>query len=613
MNDLDSIKRDIKDRVAIDELIGRYIRLERSGRNSYKCLCPFHDDSTPSMSIVPDKQFYHCFTCGAGGDIFKFLVDYEGISFGEALKKLAHEAGVELKQTDQKKRDRLEQLYDIMKSTDAYYRSNITNQKALKYLSERDIDLEWAKDFGIGFATENWEGLKNYLLSNGHQISLIKSLGLVSESNGKSFDKFRNRLLLPFKNDSGYVVGYTGRVIEEDPNSEVKLAKYMNSPESDIYHKGKILFGFNKSKDAIREAKEVIIVEGNLDFISLYYRGVKNVVAISGTAFSDEQAMKIKRLADNAILMLDSDSAGQKASLKMVGVLLSHDIAVEGVSLPETEDPDSYIKKVGVEGFKNFVKENKVNFLEYEKNIYDKIYPNGLPIDIKISLIKRATEISSFIKDEMVSLNVKYEMRRLLDIGEKEFEEYQKIINKKQSTEPPKVITNFGTINKDTETKNIPYQVDNSRDYLATYLTFLLKYPKYIGLLRDEVIYEDLGEDWNKMYGVLFELFSVDDNKHIEMDFDSRIFESEIPKEIINKYMQKVNSNEFKFIDKYNNLVASRSNPVDTSDPMHLITAKVDSEIREKEIAKLEDRIEVTFREIIKNIHKVRRKRRSKN
>jgi len=647
MNDLDEIKREIKDRISIEELIGRYIRVERSGRNGFKALCPFHNDSKPSLSIVPDKQFYHCFTCGAGGDIFKFVVDYEGIPFGEALKKLAHEAGVELKAGDKKKRDRLEQLFDVMKDSHIYYKSNILNPIVKEYLKERNIDLEWAKEFGIGYATSSWEALKTYLLSRGASLKVIKELGLISDSkNGKTFDKFRNRMLLPFRNDSGYVVGYTGRIIEsqEDKESDFVAAKYMNSPETAIYHKSKVLFGFYKSKDAIRESKTVILVEGNLDFISLYYRGVKNVVAISGTAFSDEQAKKIKRLADNAILMLDSDSAGQKASLKMVGILLNSNLNVEGVSLPKGEDPDSYIQKIGTDNFKKFIKDKKVNFLEYQKNIYDQQYPKGLPSEVKIDLIKQVNDISDFVKDEMKKINLKYEMKRLLNIGENELNEYLTVLDKQAKINLKKSKSNFKNSNKNYSHDNYyssiansqnsednigafrnnseitsinsnditsfeEHHLDEDRDYLATYITFLLKYPEKIAIFRDEVKLSDLGHGWDEMFFILFELFNTDDNKHIENDYIAKVLESKIPKYYVNKFIEKQRLNEFKYLDNLKKLISERTNIVDDSGPLSIIVAQANEQSREREIKKLEESGKITFKNIIRDIIKKRSKK----
>ena len=365
---------EIRSTADIVDVISEYVQLRKRGKN-YVGLCPFHTEKTPSFTISEEKQIFHCFGCHAGGNVFKFLMDYKKISFVEAVQEMAEQFGIQLEYdspetTEQQSEQEI--LYDINTEAARYYSNNLLNddegEGARNYLQNRSIKTQMWRTFGLGYALSGWENFVSYLKSKGIDLDKAAALGLIGKSSdGRYYDKLSGRLIFPIFSPNGRVVAFAGRIL----NPEDKSAKYINSPESLIYVKGRTLYGLSLAKDEIRRLDKAIVVEGYMDLISLYQAGVKNVVAVSGTALTDEQVQLLSRYTKNAILLFDADTAGIKAAMRSIELLLKKNIEVKIAALPEGEDPDSFVNKYGKDKFEDLMKKAE-NFLEYQSGYFEK-------------------------------------------------------------------------------------------------------------------------------------------------------------------------------------------------------------------------------------------------
>lgn len=343
----DQVLQDIKDRIDVADLLGSYIQIKRSGTN-FKAVCPFHNEKSASLMISPAKQIWHCFGCGEGGDIFKFIMRYENVEFKEALKILADKAGVVLPAYSQasKQGDDKRKLYVRINTFAAkYYHKLLLEdaraEHALNYLLERGLTKETLIEWQIGWAPNDFHALEKELVKKGVAISDLVGAGVsVKSDRGDVYDRFRDRVTFPIVNYFGEVVGFTARTLEKDAQS----AKYINSPETESYNKSKVMFGLYKAKEAIRRSGEVVIVEGQMDVISAHQAGFSNTVATSGTALTLDQLRAIKRLADTAKFCFDADTAGKTATLRAGQLALQLGLKVKNVILPSGKDPDELIK-----------------------------------------------------------------------------------------------------------------------------------------------------------------------------------------------------------------------------------------------------------------------------
>jgi len=366
---------EIRHTASIVDVISEHVQLRKRGKN-YVGLCPFHSEKTPSFTVSEEKQIFHCFGCHIGGNVFKFLTEYHKISFVEAVQELAEQLGItiEIDQVDySEQQSEQEILYDINTEAAKYFSNNLLNddegELALKYLQNRKIKTQTIRSFGLGYSLRGWENFINYAKQKKLDLNRAANLGLVGKSSdGRYYDKLAGRLIFPIFSPNGRVVAFAGRLL--DPKE--KGGKYINSPESSIYIKGRILYGLSFAKDDIRRLDKAIIVEGYMDLISLYQSGIKNVVAASGTALTDDQVQLLSRYTKNVILLFDADTAGIKASMRSIEILLKRDLDVKIVSLPKDEDPDSFVNKYGKAEFEELIKKAE-NFLEYEIKYYQSL------------------------------------------------------------------------------------------------------------------------------------------------------------------------------------------------------------------------------------------------
>lgn len=342
----------IKDSNDIVEVIGSYLPMKKKGTN-YWARCPFHNEKTASFSVSPSKQIYHCFGCGVGGNVLNFVMEYEKLSFIEAVKQLAERANIplEFEQVSQQEQSNTGKLRELHVQAIEIYHAELfkpSSKKALDYLLDRGLSEDTIKEFKLGYAPEPWEFLLKKLSAK-FPAELLQQSGLFvrSDKDGRLFDRFRERVMFPIHDDRGNAIGFGGRLMTDNK----KDAKYLNSPETPLYNKRKILYGLNKTKESMRKEKKAMLVEGYMDFLQLYQHGYTNVIAGSGTAFTNEHGHLLRRFADEAILCYDSDTAGQKAAVKTGFTLASQKLECKVLALPEGEDPDSFLRKKGTQEF----------------------------------------------------------------------------------------------------------------------------------------------------------------------------------------------------------------------------------------------------------------------
>ena len=356
---------EIKERLDIVDVVSAYVTLQKSGRN-FKALCPFHTEKTPSFFVFPERQTWHCFgSCGTGGDIFSFMIKKEGLDFGEALKLLADRAGVKLasKQKGQARDDEWERLYSVNEAAAQYYHSLLLDDKqaefARKYLGQRGISSETIESFELGYSPNSWDALYQHVTSKGYKSADLVNAGLgASKENETVHDQFRNRLMIPIKNEAGKVAGFGARTLDgSNP-------KYLNSPQTAIFDKGGLLYGLDRAKEAIREQNLAIIVEGYMDVLTAHQHSFTNVVAPMGTSLTDRQMNALKKLTRNISLALDADAAGEQATLRGLAVArqtfserrdyrergwLEGDSRLQGnlkiILIPQGKDPDDVIRE----------------------------------------------------------------------------------------------------------------------------------------------------------------------------------------------------------------------------------------------------------------------------
>lgn len=352
----DRVIDDIRDRTDIVEVIGSVLDLKRSGRN-YKALCPFHGEKTPSFMVSPEKQIYHCFGCGKGGNVFSFLMEYEGVGFVEAVRKLADDLGVDVSgyTGGQADRSRLDPFYAAMEFARGHFTENLESGEASgvrEYLERRGFPQELIESYSLGFASPSWESLYRAAAEAGIDRDVLLEVGLIMRSRGSSGyrDYFRNRVIFPIRNLSGRVVAFAGRVLD---GSE---PKYINSMESPIYSKSRILYGLDRSKDSIRQAKTAVIVEGYVDHLMLWAKGFTNICAVCGTSLTEDQARLLARYAKRVYIVNDGDRAGIRAAVRAADQLVVQGLEASIVVLPEEEDPDSYVRKEGADALRELVR-----------------------------------------------------------------------------------------------------------------------------------------------------------------------------------------------------------------------------------------------------------------
>ena len=355
----------------IDEVVGDFVHLKKRGVNMLGN-CPFHDEKTPSFTVSPAKGIYKCFGCGKGGNSVNFVMDHEHFSYPEALKFLASKYNIFIEEQErtpeqeEAANDR-ESMYIVSNIANDYFQDQLFNADegraiGLSYFKERGFREDTLKKFQLGYSPEKSDAFSAHALKEGYKIEFLEKTGLTIPKESRNYDRFRGRVMFPIHSLSGRILGFGGRILK----SNVKAAKYLNSPESEIYSKSKVLYGMYQAKNSIVKKDRCLLVEGYTDVVSMHQTGIENVVASSGTSLTVDQIKLVKRFTNNITLLFDGDAAGLKAALRGVNLILQEGLNVKVVTFPDGEDPDSYAKKVSSEELENYIEEQAKDFIEFK-------------------------------------------------------------------------------------------------------------------------------------------------------------------------------------------------------------------------------------------------------
>lgn len=398
--------------IRVEEIIGEYVQLKRAGSN-FKGLSPFHEEKTPSFVVSPSKQIWKDFSSGKGGTAITFLMEIEGFTYPEALRHAAKKYGIEIEEDqveyseEQKKaQSEREILYKIHEVANTFFQENLWETEegktiALSYFKERELHDDIIKKFQLGYSPEKKNAFTEYALAKGYEKEILEKSGIsiFPENSPNGIDRFRERVIFPIHSFSGRVLGFGARILK----SNVKTAKYLNSPETEIYHKSNVLYGLNQSKQAISRENLCLLVEGYMDVISLHQSGIENVVASSGTALTTEQIKLIKRLTENVTILFDGDAAGIKASFRSIDMLLSEGMNIRVVLFPDGDDPDSFARKNPRDFVEDFIKNQAKDFIDFKAEILLK-EANNDPIkkaEAIRDIVKSIGFVSNALKQEV--------------------------------------------------------------------------------------------------------------------------------------------------------------------------------------------------------------------
>jgi len=440
----------VKDAADIVDVVGETVNLRRRGQN-YLGLCPFHNEKTPSFTVSANKGIYKCFGCGKGGNVFTFLTDKFGMSFMEAVESLAAKYHIELPKDEQgvtPKDSKRTQIYDALEKTGKLYNSLLKNKDgkiAYDYFKGRGFDDDLMEKFLLGYSPEDWNFITKTLSSSGIPIDILEEAGVVIKSDkGNYYDRFRGRAIFPIHDFMGRVVGFGGRSLTDDKNS----AKYINSPQTLVYDKSKVLFGIFEAKNSIRNKQFSILTEGYADVISLHSAGFTNAIASSGTSLTQDQLRELKRFASKLYIAFDGDSAGQEAAERAGEMALQFNFEVFIVKIAEEEDPDSIIRKFGAEKFEQLIHDS-IDFFDFKISRLKKGFTSKSAGEIT-SAVREMTKITASIPDEMKhdfyirkiseSFNLTFSQVELLY---KEKEQIRKKIATNESNRPPQILSDI--------------------------------------------------------------------------------------------------------------------------------------------------------------------------
>lgn len=416
----------IKETARIEEVVGDFVHLKKRG-SSLIGNCPFHGEKTPSFHVSVSKGIYKCFGCGVAGDSVRFIMEHEKYSYPEALKFLANKYNIEVEETvetvqDLEAQNTRESLYIVSQFAANYFEDQMWNSQegktiGLSYFKERGFREDILKKFNLGYSPDVWDALTQDAVKNKHAEEYLEKTGLaIRNDKGKLYDRFRGRVMFPIHNFTGRVIGFGGRTLKTDKN----VPKYVNSPESEIYHKSNVLYGLFHAKKAIRDQDNCYLVEGYADVLSVHQANIENVVASSGTSLTIEQIRLISRFTQNVTILYDGDAAGIKASLRGLDMILEEGLNVKVVSFPAGDDPDSYMHKVGAGAFKTYIEDNRKDFILYKANILladagnDPIKRAGIIRDIVESIAKIPDNIKASVFIRECSSLLQIEERILL-------------------------------------------------------------------------------------------------------------------------------------------------------------------------------------------------------
>ncbi len=467
------------DMARVEEVIGDFVQLKKAGSN-FKGLSPFSEERTPSFMVSPVKQIWKDFSTGKGGTVVSFLMEHEHFTYPEAIKYLAKKYNIEVEETVQSNEEKeaageRESMYLVSEYANTYFQNTLHKTDAgkaigLSYFKERGFTEETIKKFQLGYSTENWSGLTDAALKKGYLLKYLENTGLTIVKEEKQFDRFKGRVMFPIHSMSGRVLGFGGRILAKNE----KAAKYLNSPESDIYHKSKVLYGVYYAKQTIAKEDNCYLVEGYTDVIQFYQTGIKNVVSSSGTALTSEQIRLVNRLTKNITVLFDGDAAGIRASLRGIDLILEQGMNVKVCTFPEGEDPDSFAKQNTLEELQKYLKDNAKDFIAYKASLLMQ-EANNDPIakaDLIRDMITSISKISDQIKQELYIR----ECARIMDISEEVLFSTLAQMNKKAQFEANKTAQKqkkaFDIVKNTAPTKKIDLQFELEQKIIEILLLY---------------------------------------------------------------------------------------------------------------------------------------------
>jgi DNA primase len=439
----------IKQAADIVEVVGDYVSLKKRGAN-YTACCPFHNEKTPSFNVNPARQIFKCFGCGAAGDSVKFVMDIDGIGYGEALRYLAQKYSIEVQEeklTDEQeqRQNERESLYIVLNFAKNFFQEQLTQTDegqaiGLSYFKERGFNDTIRKKFELGYSPDVWDALTQAAIAKGYNADILEKAGLLIRREGSSsggYDRFRGRVIFPIHNVAGKTIAFGARILKTDPNAKVHQPKYLNSPETDVYHKSEVLYGIFQAKNAIRQLDVCYLVEGYTDVVSLHQAGIENVVASSGTSLTVEQIRLIGRFTPNVTILYDGDPAGIKAALRGLDLVLEEGLNVSIVTFPNGEDPDSYVQRVGAQAFQAYLKSSARDFISFKTQTLledagdDPFRRAAVISEVVGSIVKIPDAIQRQIFFRRTAETMRVDEQMLISEG-------NKLIRKQKDTPPPR-------------------------------------------------------------------------------------------------------------------------------------------------------------------------------
>jgi DNA primase len=540
----------------IEEVVGEFVQLKRRGVNLIG-RCPFHNEKTPSFTVSPSKNIYKCFGCGKGGNSTQFLMEHEQMSFPEALRYLANKYNIEIEETiisqeSIEERQLLDSLYIINEYAKNFYHdqlmhTDIGKSVGLRYFKDRGFRTETIEKFGLGFAPNEDRALTDKATQAGHNQEMMKKLGLTTQY-GKDF--FRNRVMFTIHNLSGKVIGFGGRILQKD----VKAPKYINSPETEVYNKSRVLYGAFFAKKAIRQLNECIMVEGYTDVISLHQEGIENVVASSGTSLTIEQIQLVKRNTDNMKILYDGDAAGVKAALRGLELVLEQDMNVKVVLLPDGHDPDSYLQEVGAEAFKQFISEQAKDFILFKASLL-MAEAAGDPVK-KTAMIKDIMSSVARIPDVIKRALYTKECAALVQVEEEIlYNELNKILKQQSKQEQQKRERASSDSSFPSVEPNIAPGDNQDGEYYSQEILEKKARPISEGISFQErdiirLLISSGGELFDKDQGLTVAGYILNNIEEVLDDFDNKLYER-VARECLQLLMDKREINYRHFIEHW--------------------------------------------------------------
>ncbi len=526
---------EVRQSADVVDVIGHYVQLRKKGRNFWG-LCPFHGEKTASFSVNQEKQIFHCFGCHTGGNVFKFLMEYKKLSYVEAILELAAEYNITINQeehADPREQSEKERMHDLNEEIARVFLDTLLKspnaEHARSYFEKRNLKIQTMRSFGLGYAPSNKAFLVDYFSKSEEKTELAVKLGLlIKTDDGRLYDRFAGRIMFPIFSPNGRVIAFAGRTMETGTNA----AKYVNSPESLIYTKGKVLYGLSIAKDDIRKTDSAIMVEGYMDLLALYQNGIRNVIAVSGTALTEDQTLLLSRYTKNVIAMFDADTAGIKAAMRSVEILLKKNMNISIASLENNEDPDSYINKFGKDALQERLAK-AVDFLEFQTTYY---VSKGMLDDPQKSVetIRELLRPLALVDDELKRILLIKSLAEKFHLREKLLEEELQVILDKNKAAERVPQQQRGITTKTQGASKAPVTLATKFAPLERELIRILceGEPDVIKLIKTHIPVNDLAnEPAKKIIGLIYRAIENDENVSLSAIVD-KLDDEELEREI---------------------------------------------------------------------------------